>query len=578
MSLETPVLVVGGGPVGLCLAMDLAWQGTPCMLIEQRTERTSHPKATLLGARSMEQLRRWNLDDEIYRNSLPNDLDYRIFFVTGMNGDILMKFESPSIDKVRSRDPAYAQRWAELRYSPYGKTQIGQQAVEPILVKRAQNVPGLTFMEGWKLVSFEQDDDGVTSLIENVQTGETRTVRSRYMVGADGGASVARRQLGIRYVGRGAMRPNVSFLFRSAQFAESHPVGPGNLFYVMLPDTFGVFMSIDGKDLWGYQYYFLDPASKTEHPDVEAILHRAVGKPFEFELLNITHWQHHQSVATHFRCGRVFLAGDAAHLFSPTGGVGMNTGINDAFDLSWKLNAVLNGWGGEWLLESYEQERRPIAIRNTQRAAANSDKNDMIMAEVTPALLAKTPEGELLRARLSRKLAWVAGQYESAGVHLGYRYQKSDICVPDPAVEPPDDYRVVSQSTYPGCRAPHVWRQDGTSTLDLYGRGFVLLCLGVPRTRAATLIDAFAQREVPLQCHEIDEAAVIEAYEHPLVLVRPDGHVAWRGHAVEQDPLTIVDRVRGQLRPRFIPDWATPGDLSKLAVGCPTSSTSKELS
>lgn len=578
MSITTPVLVVGGGPVGLCLAMDLAWQGTPCVLIEQRTERTRHPKATLLGARSMEQLRRWDLDDEIYRNSLPNDLDYRIFFVTGMNGDILMRFESPSIDKVRSRNPAYMERWAELRHSPYGKTQIGQQAVEPILVNRAQQTPGLTFMEGWKLVSFEQDDDSVSAVIEHCETGEQKTVHSRYMVGCDGGASVARRQLDIRLVGRGAMRPNVSFLFRSAEFAKSHPVGPGNLFYVMLPDTFGVFMSIDGKDLWGYQYYFLDPATKTEHPDVEAILHRAVGKPFEFELLNITHWQHHQSVATHFRAGRVFLAGDAAHLFSPTGGVGMNTGINDAFDLSWKLHAVLSGWGGEWLLESYEQERRPVAIRNTQRAAANSDKNDMIMAEVTPALLEKTPEGELLRAKLSQKLAWVAGQYESAGVHLGYRYQKSDICVPDSAVEPPDDYRYVSQSTYPGFRAPHVWRKDGTSTLDLYGRDFVLLCLGVPATHGSSLVQAFAERGVPLRCHVIDETAVIAAYEYPLVLVRPDGHVAWRGYAVDDDPLQLVDRVRGQLRPRFIPEWATPNDLARLAGARTTSSSSKELS
>lgn len=564
--IDTPVLIVGGGPVGLCLAMDLAWRGTKCILVEQREERIDHPKATLLGPRSMEQLRRWNLEEEIYQHSLPNDLRYRISFVTGMNGHELLRFESPSINEVRARTPETVSRSPELAWSPYGKTQIGQQSLEPILFEKARNMPGLEILEGWRLTGFTQDADGVTSQLERVSTGETKQVRSRYMVGSDGGGSTVRRAMGIRFVGRGAMRPNVTFQFRSEEFSRSHPQGPGNLYYIMLPDAFGVFMAIDGKDRWGYQYYFLDPAQKTENPDVRAILHRAMGKPFEFELLNVTHWQHHQSVAEHYRGGRVFLAGDSAHLFSPTGGVGMNTGINDAFDLSWKLHAAVSGWGGDWLLQSYEHERRPIAIRNTQRAASNSDKNDMIMAEVTPEAIGDTPRGELLRADLAQKLTWVVGQYDSAGVHLGYRYQKSNICCQEPTTEPPDDYRYVTQSSYPGFRAPHVWMRDGRSTLDLFGRDFVLLCFDGKEPSCSEFARAFEARGVPLVVQVIQDEAVKHAYETPLVLVRPDGHVAWRGAEAPADALSVVDRVRGALRPRFVPEWADPSDLASIGL------------
>lgn len=562
---DTDVLVIGAGPVGLCLASDLAWRGTACILVERRTERTGHPKATLLGARAMEQLRRWNLEDEIYASCLPNENDYFIRYVTRMNGRELIRFTSPSIDKVRSRDPGLQQRWPELGWSPYGKTQIGQQAVEPILVRTARSFPGLDFREGWKFVGLEQDREGVTATLEHEGDGRRRQVAARYMVGCDGGGSRVRRALGIDYVGRGAMRSNVSFLFRSAEFAHRHPMGPGNLFYILAPGMFGVFMAIDGKDLWSFQYYFVDPAKDEAAIDPKTVLQAAYGAPFELEVLQTTHWQHHQSVAARFRQGRVYLAGDSAHLFCPTGGVGMNTGINDAFDLSWKLDATLRGWGGDWLLASYEEERRPVAIRNTQRAADNSDKNDMIMAEATAELEEDTPRAELLRGELSRKLAWVARQFDSAGVHLGYRYSGSPLCTPDGTMEPPDDFRVVVQTTFPGSRAPHAWLADGSSTLDLFGRDTVLVCTGgATGEEGAPMMRALAARGIPSEAAVLDDPAVASLYERRFVLVRPDGHVAWRGDAMPPDPEEVVDRMRGALRPRFVPETATELDLAFL--------------
>lgn len=575
MTIKVPVLVVGGGPTGLCLASDLAWRGTDCLLIEKRRTRELHPKATLLGPRSMELLRRWNIDDQIYANALPNDLIYRIFFVMGMNGPVLTCFESPSIDHFRYRRTEEAKRWPELMWSPYGKTQIGQHAVEPVLLDVARKQPRLDLREGWELVGFEQNAAFVRAVIREIDTGRQETVEADYMVGCDGGASAVRRSLGIRFVGRGPMRANVTFLFRSPEFSRSHALGGGNLFYNMMPDTFGVFMSIDGKDLWGYQFYFLDPKAKTDNPDVAGILHRAVGRPFEFELLSLTHWHHHQSVAMRFRDGRVFLAGDAAHLFSPTGGVGMNTGIVDAFDLSWKLDAAVKGWGGKWLLDSYEEERRPIAIMNTQWAAANSDKIDMIMSEVTPEHLEKGARGELLRAQLARRVTWTVSQYNSTGVHLGYRYQRSSICCPDGETEPPNCSRFVTTSTFPGFRAPHVWLQDGRSTIDLFGRDFVLVCShGAGAEEADPLVAAFAAAKVPLSLAVLDDPAVDAAYQTRFVLVRPDGHVAWRGAQMPADPAQVVDRVRGEGLPSFMPDWAEPGDVAALWHGAQESRAS----
>ena len=184
--------------------------------------------------------------------------------------------------------------------------------------------------------------------------------------------------------GRGAMRSNVSFFFRSRNFMDVHGLGMANLYFIFTPDSFGVFTAIDGRELWNFQYYFLDPAKATEALDPQKILFAAMGKPFDFKLLHTTHWRHHQSVARRWRDGRIFLAGDAAHLFAPTGGVGMNTGIGDACDLAWKLDAVLGGWGGQGLLDSYEIERKPVAVRNSVISANNSDKIDMVMDE-TPA-------------------------------------------------------------------------------------------------------------------------------------------------------------------------------------------------
>jgi 2-polyprenyl-6-methoxyphenol hydroxylase-like FAD-dependent oxidoreductase len=533
--IETPILIVGGGPVGLTLGIDLAWRGQPSLLVEERTEPTAHPKATLLGARSMEIYRRFGLDAPIYAAALPEEHAYYIIFTTRLSSQELTRFQSPSIRETRTRDPRALARYRELSWSPYGKTQIGQQVLEPVLLRHAREQPSLTMRHGWKFLA---------ELLEP-SSGRLETVRARYLIACDGGSSEIRRALGIRMGGRGKMRANVSLYFRSREFLEAHGLGIANLYFVFAPGSYGVFTAIDGKELWNFQYYFLDPARQAEPLEPATILAQAMGRPFPFELLQVTHWHHHQSVAYRWREQRVFLAGDAAHLFAPTGGVGMNTGIGDADDLAWKLDAVLRGWGGPQLLSSYELERRPIAIRNSLISATNSDKIDFVMGE-TPADIDRADgHGSAAREELARKIRWLAKQFNSAGTHLGYRYTDSPIVVPDGTPEPPDDPQQVVPTSWPGSRAPHAWMADGRSTLDLLGREFVLLRFGAETPADGELTRAAEAAGVPLAVHDIVDADIARLYERRLVLVRPDGHVAWRGEEAPEEAERLWNMVRG---------------------------------
>jgi 2-polyprenyl-6-methoxyphenol hydroxylase-like FAD-dependent oxidoreductase len=555
--IETPVLIVGGGPVGLSLAAELGWRGLACTLLETRTVPTEHPKATLLGARSMEYFRRWGITDQIYAAALPPEVNYFITFSSRLAGHELYRITSPSIRQTIERTPEVMARWRELQWSPFYKTQIGQQALEPVLWRFAQSQPGVALRHGWRFESFEEDAEGVTSVATELSTGRSERIRSRWLVACDGGTSTIRRALGIRYNGRGKMRANVSFYFRSKDFLKIHGKGLGNLYFVFAPDSFGVFTAIDGVELWSFQYYFLDHSKGTEAIDAREVLTRAVGRPFDFELQATTHWHHHQSVARRWRSptGRIFLAGDSAHLFVPTGGVGMNTGIGDAMDLAWKLAAVEAGQGGPQLLDSYEIERKPIAVRNSVVSANNSDKIDMVMDEVPPEIDDDTEAGVAARARIVPRIRWMSRQFNSAGLHLGYRYIDSPVIVADGSPEPPDDPAQVVPSTWPGSRAPHAWlgaeqSLRGTSTLDWFGRDWVLVQASdiEPTVAAAAgdaLTQAFAGHGVRLHGRTLPGSAHDRLYERALVLVRPDGHVAWRGDAAPDSPARLAAMVLG---------------------------------
>jgi hypothetical protein len=280
--------------------------------------------------------------------------------------------------------------------------------------------------------------------------------------------------------------------------------------------------------------------------EIRAAIRRAAGFDFDYEILTVLPWVRRELVADHYGKDRAFILGDAAHLMSPTGGFGMNTGIQDAVDLSWKIDANLAGWAGPRLLQSYEVERRPVGLRNVAEASGNLGR--MRSPGRNEALLDQTPEGEALRAQLGREFtAAMTREWHTLGIHLGYRYDDSPICWPDGTPVPVLEAMTYTQTARPGARAPHVWLKDGRSTLDLFGRGFVLLRIGADAPATQPLRAAAVQRGVPLTEVTLDESEVAMAYEKHLVLVRPDGHVAWRDDRLPSDPLRLVDTVRGAL-------------------------------
>jgi hypothetical protein len=308
----------------------------------------------------------------------------------------------------------------------------------------------------------------------------------------------------------------------------------------------GAIAAVDGRELWRLNIRGVKP-ELLDSLDAPGKLRHALGENVPFELLAVRPWTGHCVVVERYRQGRVFLAGDAAHLLWPAGGFGMNTGVGDAVDLGWKLAATLQGWGGSRLLESYEPERRPIGLRNVTEAGEMRAGFDS-QIPFSPLLEADNEEGRRMRERAREAILRTRAkefQHDSPGIELGYRYDGSPICVSDGTLSPQVDHATYAPTTCPGARAPHVRLESGRSTLDLFGRGFVLLVLASKTIDTSAFVAAAQRAGLPFDVIAVDDARVREAYERPLVLVRPDGHVAWRGDSAPADAGEIIDRVRG---------------------------------
>jgi 2-polyprenyl-6-methoxyphenol hydroxylase-like FAD-dependent oxidoreductase len=275
---DVPVLIAGGGPVGLCLGIALARAGHRALLVEEREGVTAHPKATLLGARSMEHFRAWDrLDERVYDAAIRQEDDYFILFCDRLAGTEHHRFRSPGLEAIRRRDPRAAARFRELAWSPYGKTQIGQGALEPVLIAEARRQPLVELRHGWRFESFADAGDHVACTLSRLADGTRETRTAQYLAACDGGASPVRRALGIRMGGRGRMRSNVSYLFRAPGFLDAHGKGLANLYFCLAPDSFGVFTAIDGQEVWNYQHYWADPTREAGAEDAATVLHRAMG-------------------------------------------------------------------------------------------------------------------------------------------------------------------------------------------------------------------------------------------------------------------------------------------------------------
>jgi 2-polyprenyl-6-methoxyphenol hydroxylase-like FAD-dependent oxidoreductase len=530
---HVPVLIVGGGPVGLALAIELGWRGVPCLLLEQSDGRITYPTAESINTRTMEHLRRWGLAARLRAEGFPPDYPRVVRFVTRVVGYELARFERPS-----NRE----QPWHVRHLSPEGQLWCPKFWFDPLLRERAAAFPTTRIRLGWRLERFQQTAEGVVAEAVEVATGRRETIRAAYLVGCDGGSSTVRRALGIALCGRFAEGYNLGVYFRAPTLLATTPLGPASQYFVVNRDCRAIVAAVDGRERW--RLTLRVAPEEVERIDVRQALRLAIGADLPVEILDVRPWAGHAVVAEHYRVGRVFLAGDAAHLNWPSGGFGMNTGVGDGVDLGWKLAAVYQGWGGAYLLDSYELERRPIAVRNVEEASRN--KATDLALPIPPELEEASAAGERARRALGALIEQVRRrEWHTLGLQLGYRYDPSPLCLPDGTPPPPDDPGEYVPTARPGSRAPHAWLPDGRSTLDLFGRGFTLLRLRARDVDTRPLEAAARAVGLPLTVVDLDEPAIAALYERRLVLVRPDGHVAWRADAPPADAAALIDRVRG---------------------------------
>ena len=532
---DIPVLIVGGGPVGLALALDLGWRNVPCMLVEQGDGEVVDAKMFATGIRTLEFCRRWGIAERVKHWGFPEDFPFDNVFITSLRGHELGRIAMPAI-----RDSA------PFPTSPERFAHCPQFVFDPILADTARGCSSVKLRYRCRLAAFHDEGDGVVADLVDETDGSRERVRADFLIGCDGFASTVRRGLGIEMRGVSIINRSVNVMFTAPALWEVHDKGKAGR-YVIIGDE-GAWASLtpaDGAELWRLMIHG-EPDMNPDEVDAEGEVRRALGPDIPFKILRVGHWVRRRMVADSYGRGRVFLAGDAAHVMPPNGGLGMNTGIGDAVDLGWKLAAVHGGWAGSHLLASYESERRPVGIRQCDEAMRNFERYGS--RKPVPHVTEETSQGERARADLGRRLsASNALAWENPlHTHLGYRYSGSPIVVPDGRPpDDPEDTRLYDQTSYPGCRAPHAWLADGRSTLDLFGRGFTLLRLGPDAPDTAALAAAAALRGLPLDVIALREPAVVRLYARKLVLVRPDGHVAWRSDHLPVDPGSLIDRVRG---------------------------------
>jgi 2-polyprenyl-6-methoxyphenol hydroxylase-like FAD-dependent oxidoreductase len=532
---DTPVLIVGGGPVGLTLSLELAAQGVDSLLIDRRPEMGHLPKMERCNARTMENFRRLGIADAIRAAGLPGNIPMDVFVcIESVMRPPLTHHRYPSVSalKIRGREV----NDGTMPLEPYQL--VSQYTLEPLLREHAIASGRVNVQFGHELVFFTQDEDGVTATVRTAD-GVENQIRCSYLIGCDGGNSIVRMQLGIELRGDSLLELRQA-LFYCEDLFDRIPIGPGRHYHVADDKASFLIVQDDTK-------HFSLHAIVEHDEDMPVLFERIAGMPIKYETLFIGRWTQRLMLADRYQDGRVLLAGDSAHLVIPTGGLGMNTGAGDAVDLAWKLAGVLHGWGGPDLLASYEAERRPVgarAVAASRRAAAGRRR---WRSAWRPEITEDSPEGELARIDLMRA-ADVDQRWSNdlLGIELGYSYRGSPIIVDERGPGPDTESFSYKATSWPGSRLPHVWLTDRSALHDHLGRTFTLVHRGPLGDAAAGLANAFTALGVPFATFPVDSpSAEIVLEGHDLILVRPDLHVAWRGNQLPDDLNGLAATVAG---------------------------------
>jgi 2-polyprenyl-6-methoxyphenol hydroxylase-like FAD-dependent oxidoreductase len=513
------VVIVGAGPVGVAAAIELGHRGVPCVVIERNPRAGYAPRAKTTHTRTREHLRRWGISERL-AEAAPFGIDYPsdVVFVTRLAGPEIARFKGAF----------YCSPTRDERYSEHGQW-IPQYKLEAVLRAHAKTLPGVAIEFGQEFLSFEQDESGVRVRVRDLAGGSERIIEADYLLGADGSRSAVREAIGAKMVGEHGLSRNYNTIFRAPGLAEAHAHGPGIMYWQCNSELPSLIGPMDAGDLWFFMPMQLPPGvTYTPEQAVERI-RVATGIDLAYEILSSDEWVASKLLADRYRRGRAFLVGDACHLHPPFGGFGMNMGIADSVDIGWKLAAVLQGWGGATLLDSYEIERRAAH----EFVVAEAESNHALL----PRTLARegiedlTPHGEQVRRDVAELvLSAKHREFFALGVMLGYSYRGSPVVVGDGRPsrwKRSLDYMPMAE---PGCLAPHRWLPGDRSLYDLFGKGFTLLAF--EDTGAPDL--GLAEREardagVPLKVVRLDDPALRDLYQARRALIRPDQHVAWRG-------------------------------------------------
>jgi 2-polyprenyl-6-methoxyphenol hydroxylase-like FAD-dependent oxidoreductase len=536
----TDVAIVGGGPAGLMLAIELGCRGVRCVVLEEDVEGPDFPKANATSSRTMEHFRRRGFANEVRQLGLGPDDPQDVVYCTTMAGSELARFAIPSRNQTIN----------QTSFGDYGEGEwptpelphrCQQMFIEPVLREQAKRYDSVDLKLGWQAETVNVAAEQPDIVARHAQSKALLNLTARYVVGCDGPRSLVRKTCGIEYSGQSKEQREffggqmLSLYFTSSSLYQVLGKERAWMYVAVNAVQRGMMVSIDGQSKFMFCLQ-LKPDQTPESVDYQAAMFAAIGAEFDYELIAKAPWQAGFTlVADRFKQGRAFIAGDAAHLFTPTGGMGYNTSVDDAVNLGWKLAAVLQGWAGEALLDTYEAERKPIALRNTSFARAMADSIGGI--KVPPQVDLESADSAPLRQQLGDALAQhVRSEFNIPGLQLGLRYEGSPIVVSDATRPTADQPNTYIPSARPGARAPHIWL-DGKSIFDLFGRDYTLLCFSSIGQAAADVAEwqrAAADMRIPLAVLYCDSGAARALYGADSVLIRPDHHVAWRGDTSAQ--------------------------------------------
>ncbi|MBU0791949.1 MAG: FAD-dependent monooxygenase [Gammaproteobacteria bacterium] len=529
------VLIVGAGPTGLALAIELGQRSIPCLVIE-RNARVGHaPRAKTTNVRTREHLRRWGIASKL-RDASPLGVDYpsNVLFVTRLAGHELARFEN-AMYCAPGKNPMYSEhaQW------------VPQYTVEEVLREHAASLPGVEIRFNCELLGFEQGD-AVTAKVKDLNTGGETVIVADFLVGADGARSVVRDAIGAKMEGTYGLSRNYNVVFRAPGLDKAHRHGPAIMYWQVNEDVPSLIGPMDTGDRWFFMPTAVPENVKFQAADAAPLIRRATGIDLPYEVLSSDEWVASKLLANRYRQGRVFLTGDACHLHPPFGGYGMNMGIADGVDLGWKLAAVLQGWGGQGLLDSYEMERRPVHQFVLDEATANH--STLSNQLVKNGLEDDSAEGTQARADIgARVMATKLREFNTLGVVKGYRYVGSSIIANEEGPEPLADFLNYLPSARPGSIAPHAWLHDGRSLYDTFGAGFTLLVTDGSQDSEVEALQAAARAcQLPLTISLAPRGSIAALYGARYALIRPDQHVAWRGDSLPADVRALLSRVSGR--------------------------------